>query len=140
MDPRERAEELLARARARGSFVVTPDDATSPMDAANTVQIPRIVVTANDPRGSDPESTMVLPQGGRPLRQQPPQQQRTEQFQQPRPQGQTQRMPQSQPTQQLPQPPQQQVPPQQQNPNQYPTQQLPPQQQRTDPHAQQNWS
>ncbi|GAA3991551.1 hypothetical protein GCM10022247_07990 [Allokutzneria multivorans] len=138
MDPRERAEELLARARARGSFVVTPDDATSPMDAANTVQIPRIVIAANDPRGSDPESTMVLPQGGRPVRypQQQHPQHRTEQFQQPRQgqqQGQTQRMPQNQPTQQLPQNPQQQVPPQQQHP--YPPQQ------RTDPHPQQqNWS
>ncbi|WP_086825816.1 hypothetical protein [Allokutzneria sp. NRRL B-24872] len=132
MDPRERAEELLARARARGSFVVTPDDATSPMDAASTVQIPRIVIAANDPRGSDPESTMVLPQGGRPVRypQQHPQQ-RTEQFQQPRQgqqgQGQTQRMPQNQPTQQLPHNPQQPPP--------YPPQQ------RTDPHPQQqNWS
>ncbi|GGM66399.1 hypothetical protein GCM10012275_41170 [Longimycelium tulufanense] len=62
MDPRERADELLARARARGGYVVTPDDATSPMDAANTVQIPRIVVDANDPRNElDPDSTVVLP-------------------------------------------------------------------------------
>jgi hypothetical protein len=58
MDPRERADEALARARARGgAFVVTPDDAVSPMDAANTVQIPRAVVDAAD----QPESTMVIP-------------------------------------------------------------------------------
>ena len=38
MDPRLRADEALARARARGAFVVTPDNATSPMDAANTVR------------------------------------------------------------------------------------------------------
>ncbi|MCP2258655.1 hypothetical protein LX15_002353 [Streptoalloteichus tenebrarius] len=62
MDPRERADELLARARARGGFVVTPDSATSPMDAANTVQIPRIVVDSVDPRNAtDLESTLVLP-------------------------------------------------------------------------------
>ena len=48
MDPRERADALLARARARGAFVVTPEDATSPMDAANTQQIPRSVVNQID--------------------------------------------------------------------------------------------
>ncbi|HEY1571393.1 MAG TPA: hypothetical protein VGG05_08640 [Pseudonocardiaceae bacterium] len=57
MDPRERADRALARARARGAFVVTPDDAVSPMDAANTLQIPRSVVSAAD----QPESTMVIP-------------------------------------------------------------------------------
>lgn len=57
MDPRERADVALARARARGAFVVTPDDAVSPMDAANTLQIPRSVVAAAD----QPESTMVIP-------------------------------------------------------------------------------
>lgn len=57
MDPRERADAALARARARGAFVVTPDDAVSPMDAANTVQIPRAVVNAAD----QPDSTMVIP-------------------------------------------------------------------------------
>lgn len=54
MDPRERADAALARARARGAFVVTPDDAVSPMDASNTVQIPRAVVAEAD-------STMVIP-------------------------------------------------------------------------------
>jgi hypothetical protein len=64
MDPRERADAALARARARGAFVVTPDDAVSPMDAANTVQIPRAVVNAAD--GHDqPDSTMVIPAVGR---------------------------------------------------------------------------
>lgn len=55
MDPRDRADALLSRARARGVFVVTPDDATSPMDAANTQQIPRSVVADID--AQDPDST-----------------------------------------------------------------------------------
>ena len=38
MDPRNRADEALERARARGDFVVTPDNATSPMDAESTVR------------------------------------------------------------------------------------------------------
>ena len=57
MDPRERADVVLARARARGAFVITPDDAVSPMDAANTLQIPRSVVAAAD----QSDSTMVIP-------------------------------------------------------------------------------
>jgi hypothetical protein len=60
MDPRERADALLARARARGAFVVTPEDATSPMDASNTQQIPRSVVNQID-RDEDPDSTAVVP-------------------------------------------------------------------------------
>ena len=64
MDPRERADAALARARARGAFVVTPEDAISPMDAANTLQIPRVVVAALDHRQPDPEATMVV---GHPL-------------------------------------------------------------------------
>jgi hypothetical protein len=72
MDPRERADAALARARARGSFVVTPDDAVSPMDAASTLQIPRAVVHAAEQL----ESTIVLPggiaRGHLPPRQQPP--------------------------------------------------------------------
>jgi hypothetical protein len=59
MDPRERADAILARARARGAFVVTPESAVSPMDAANTVQIPRAVVAAADEQ--DSEKTMVVP-------------------------------------------------------------------------------
>jgi hypothetical protein len=82
MDPRERADAALARARARGAFVVTPDDAVSPMDAASTLQIPRAVVHAAE----QSESTgRVLPTGAsrghhppqQPMQQQqlPPQQQ-----------------------------------------------------------------
>ena len=59
MDPRDRADAILARARARGAFVVTPESAVSPMDAASTLQIPRAVVRAADNR--DPEATMVVP-------------------------------------------------------------------------------
>ncbi|APU17330.1 MULTISPECIES: hypothetical protein [Actinoalloteichus] len=86
MDPRDRADETLARARARGAFVITPDNATSPMDAASTVQIPRSVVTANDPVNPAPDHdpTVVLrgrvsrgpyppPQGGGPRDGRPPQ-------------------------------------------------------------------
>ncbi|WP_236795771.1 hypothetical protein [Amycolatopsis sp. GM8] len=60
MDPRERADALLARARARGAFVVTPEDAVSPMDASNTQQIPRSVVDKIDHEG-DPDVTAVVP-------------------------------------------------------------------------------
>ncbi|HYS40040.1 MAG TPA: hypothetical protein VEO01_30870 [Pseudonocardiaceae bacterium] len=56
MDPRERADAALARARARGAFVVTPDDAISPMDATSTLQIPRSVVAAAD----NADNTMVI--------------------------------------------------------------------------------
>jgi hypothetical protein len=59
MDPRDRADAILARARARGAFVVTPESAVSPMDAASTLQIPRAVVAAADQR--DSETTMVVP-------------------------------------------------------------------------------
>jgi hypothetical protein len=58
VDPRERADAALARARARGTYVVTPEDAVSPMDATNTLQIPRSVVTAADDRNG--ETTMVI--------------------------------------------------------------------------------
>lgn len=60
MDPRARADALLARASARGAFVVTPDNATSPMDSANTQQIPRSVVAEID-RDTDPDTTTQLP-------------------------------------------------------------------------------
>jgi hypothetical protein len=63
MDPRERADAALARARARGVYVVTPDDAVSPMDASNTVQIPRSVVSAADSHLDEPDSTMVISAG-----------------------------------------------------------------------------
>ncbi|MEV0678252.1 hypothetical protein AB0I60_17225 [Actinosynnema sp. NPDC050436] len=60
MDPRARADAALARARARGIHVVTPDNMTSPMDSSATQQIPRSMVDAADPRTADPDSTMVL--------------------------------------------------------------------------------
>lgn len=60
MDPRDRADALLARARSRGRNIVTPDNMTSPMDASDTQQIPRALVNAVDPR-MDPDSTMILP-------------------------------------------------------------------------------
>lgn len=58
MDPRHRADELLSRARSRGAFVVTPDNATSPMDAASTVRISREVVAGLG--GEDRNSTVML--------------------------------------------------------------------------------
>ena len=63
MDPRDRADAALARARARGAFVVTPDDAVSPMDAKNTQQIPRAVVNALDTSRQDGDTTMVISAG-----------------------------------------------------------------------------
>jgi acyl-homoserine lactone acylase PvdQ len=74
MDPRERADAALARARARSRFVVTPDDAISPMDAMSTIQIPRAVVTAAD----QSENTMVIPAGQIPQSSQQPQQRQPE--------------------------------------------------------------
>ncbi|MGW6931015.1 hypothetical protein ACWGE0_13195 [Lentzea sp. NPDC054927] len=59
MDPRDRADAMLARARARGRNIVTPDNMTSPMDSSDTQQIPRTLVNAMDPR-RDPDSTMIL--------------------------------------------------------------------------------
>ncbi|WP_329051956.1 hypothetical protein OG738_06185 [Amycolatopsis sp. NBC_01488] len=56
MDPRDRADALLARAQARGVFVVTPDSATSPMDSSNTQQIPRAQIDS-----LDPDTTTQLP-------------------------------------------------------------------------------
>ncbi len=58
MDALARADEALARARGR-AHVVTPDDATSPMDAASTVQIPRLLIAAVDSE-QDAESTVII--------------------------------------------------------------------------------
>lgn len=89
MDPRDRADALLARARARGAHVVTPDNMTSPMDSSATQQIPRTVVSAVDPRDLDPESTMVISAqmvtGDRRPPQPPPQQPQQQQYQQQQP-------------------------------------------------------
>jgi hypothetical protein len=57
MDALARADEALARARTR-AHVVTPEDATSPMDAAATVQIPRRMIDAIDRQAA--ESTMII--------------------------------------------------------------------------------
>ena len=57
MDALARADEALARARAR-AHVVTPEDAISPMDAVSTVQIPRHIIDALDPQAA--ESTMII--------------------------------------------------------------------------------
>lgn len=65
MDPRNRADEALDRARTRGAFVVTPDNATSPMDASSTVRIPRETVNGAD-QDPDAEPTVVLPHPGAP--------------------------------------------------------------------------
>ena len=61
MDALARADEALARARARAD-VVTPENAMSPMDADATVQIPRQVIEAVDPR-NDAEATVVISPG-----------------------------------------------------------------------------
>jgi hypothetical protein len=58
MDPLDRADALLSRARARGTFVVTPDTAESPMDASRTVRLHRAVVSDAE----DPDTTTRLPQ------------------------------------------------------------------------------
>jgi hypothetical protein len=111
MDPRERADAALARARARGAFVVTPEDAISPMDATSTLQIPRIVVSSLDQRDNDAEATMVVQH---PLAQSQP----TQSQPSPRPPFQQQHHPQQYP------PPQQQAqqpgPPRQPEPEQQP--------------------
>ena len=64
MDPRIRADEALARARSRGAYIVTPDNATSPMDASSTVRIPRNIISGAD--AQDPNSTAVFPQQSAP--------------------------------------------------------------------------
>src|SRR5207244_2088047 len=122
MDPRDRADALLARARARGG-VVTPENATSPMDSLKTVQIPRAAVTGADRRHDDPDATMILPPGaviGHRGGQQPPQ------YPQP---GQPQHPQQQPPQPQQPQPPHHQ-PPQQQPQQHQPQQQSQPSQER----------
>jgi hypothetical protein len=57
MDPRHRADQALARASARGAFVVTPDNATSPMDASTTVRIPREIIGG----GQNDTDTLAFP-------------------------------------------------------------------------------
>lgn len=61
MDPLERADQVLARAKARRAGIVTPDSATSPMDQTSTVQIPWTRVAAADPRAAEPDNTVAIP-------------------------------------------------------------------------------
>lgn len=132
MDPRERADAALARARARGAYVVTPEDAVSPMDAANTIQIPRAVVSAADTG----DSTMVISASmarGEPQTQQlHPQQQPQQAYgqQQSGPRGATQPL---RPQGYQQQPPQQQHQPHQQQPRPVQQPQQQPQQQDDEP-------
>jgi len=60
MDALKRADQVLARARARRADIVTPDSATSPMDQADTVQIPRVMVGAANPRTVNLDD-MIIP-------------------------------------------------------------------------------
>ena len=132
MDPRERADAALARARARGAYVVTPEDAISPMDAASTLQIPRIVVSSLDQRdNSDPETTMVVPQPHPLAQSQPTQSQPSPR--QPRPQPYPPQQHHQQQPHQHPGPPrQQQHPEQEQQPDgMVPTASQPPKQRPT---------
>ncbi|MEV4319282.1 hypothetical protein [Actinocrispum sp. NPDC049592] len=127
MDPRERADAALARARARGAFVVTPEDAISPMDAASTLQIPRIVVSSLDQQqGNENEQTMVVQH---PLAQSQP----TQSQPSPRPPHQQYAPPQQHHHQQHPSPlPRQAAPPDQEQPEgMVPTVQQPPKPRRT---------
>jgi hypothetical protein len=61
VDALERAEQVLARARARRADIVTPDSATSPMDQANTVQIPLALVALPDLQAAKPDDTIIVP-------------------------------------------------------------------------------
>jgi hypothetical protein len=99
MDPRDRADAALNRASAHNRWVVTPLNATSPMDAKATVQIPRVVVDAADQRREqDPDTTVQIPgsiaAGGVPV---PPRQQQTQQSRQrhpaPQPEEKTKELP-----------------------------------------------
>ncbi len=61
MDALERADEVLARARARRTDIVTPDLATSPMDLASTVQFPQALVAEAAPPTAEPDDTIIIP-------------------------------------------------------------------------------
>lgn len=51
MDLRQRATATLARASARDGRIITPDNATSPMDAEDTARIAGAVIAEADARG-----------------------------------------------------------------------------------------
>lgn len=57
MDPRDRADAVLARAQRR-SGVVTPDNMQSPMDSSDTQVIPSSVVRSAE---QDPDATAKVP-------------------------------------------------------------------------------
>ncbi|TWH22445.1 hypothetical protein [Prauserella rugosa] len=57
MDPRDRADAVLARAQQRKG-VVTPDNMESPMDSADTQVIPSSVVADAE---QDPDTTAKVP-------------------------------------------------------------------------------
>ena len=59
MDALKRADQVLAHARARRADIVTPDSATSPMDQADTAQLPQVMVVAADPRTVNPDDTII---------------------------------------------------------------------------------
>lgn len=63
MDPRDRADAQLARAEAGRPYVVTPHNATSPMDSTATQRIPMSVVraVADGQRPADENATVELP-------------------------------------------------------------------------------
>jgi hypothetical protein len=65
VDALKRADEVLARARSRRADIITPDLATSPMDLANTVQFPQVLVAEAAPRTTETEpddtDTIIVP-------------------------------------------------------------------------------
>lgn len=63
MDPRDRADAVLQRAGAQGHDVVTPINATSPMDASATSRIGRAVIDDAQQRLED-EDTQSIPAPG----------------------------------------------------------------------------
>lgn len=65
MDPRDRADAVLARAEARQDGVVTPINQTSPMDASSTCRLRISVVEETDRDGDEYETQSIpAPHGG----------------------------------------------------------------------------
>lgn len=59
MDPRDRADAVLARAEARRDGVVTPINQTSPMDASSTCRLRVSVVEEAEQDGEDSETQSI---------------------------------------------------------------------------------
>lgn len=59
MDPRDRADAVLARAEARRDGVVTPINQTSPMDASSTCRLRISVVQEAEQDGEDSETQSI---------------------------------------------------------------------------------